>query len=67
MKKCWTRWKNALVSADVGMDTTVAIIKRIEERVAKDKYLGTSELNRILQEEIMGMLTDASSNEFRNL
>lgn len=56
--------EEALVGADVGIDTTVAIIKRIEERVAKDKYLGTSQLNAILQEEIMDMLTDASSNEF---
>lgn len=56
--------EEALVGADVGIDTTVAIINRIEARVAKDKFLGTSELNRILQEEIMGMLTAASSNEF---
>lgn len=56
--------EDALVSADVGIDTTVAIIKRIEERVAKDKYVGTSQLNRILQEEIMAMLTEASSSEF---
>src|ERR1700761_1079418 len=56
--------ENALVSADVGVDTTVAIIERIEQRVARDKYVGTSELNRILQEEIMGMLTEAPSNEF---
>ncbi len=56
--------EEALVGADVGIDTTVAIINRIEERVAKDKFLGTSELNRILQEEIMGMLTAAPSNEF---
>lgn len=56
--------ENALVSADVGIDTTVAIISRIEERVKKDKYVGTSQLNQILQEEIMGMLTDAKSNEF---
>lgn len=56
--------ENALVSADVGIDTTVAIINRIEARVAKDKYIGTSQLNEILQEEIMGMLTDAPSNEF---
>ncbi|OJW81171.1 MAG: signal recognition particle-docking protein FtsY [Bacteroidetes bacterium 46-16] len=56
--------EEALVSADVGIDTTVAIINRIEERVAKDKYVGTSQLNEILQEEIMGMLTDAPSNEF---
>ncbi|HTN45924.1 MAG TPA: signal recognition particle-docking protein FtsY [Flavipsychrobacter sp.] len=58
--------ENALVAADVGIDTTVAIIHRIEARVAKDKYLGTSQLNEILQEEIMGMLTDAPSNEFVN-
>lgn len=56
--------EDALVSADVGVDTTVAIIKRIEDRVARDKYLGTGELNRILQEEIMGMLTNAPSNEY---
>ena len=56
--------EEALVGADVGLDTTIAIIRRIEARVAKDKYLGTSELNRILQEEIMGMLTEAPSSEF---
>lgn len=56
--------EEALVGADVGIETTVAIIKRIEERAAKDKYIGTAELNRILQEEIMGMLTQAPSNEF---
>src|SRR5688500_12101335 len=56
--------EEALVGADVGLDTTIAIIKRIEDRVAKDKYLGTSELNRILQEEIMGMLTAAPSAGF---
>lgn len=56
--------EEALVGADVGIDTTIAIIKRIEDRVAKDKYLGTAQLNRILQEEIMGMLTDAPATEF---
>ncbi|MBC7554678.1 MAG: signal recognition particle-docking protein FtsY [Taibaiella sp.] len=56
--------EDALIGADVGVDTTVELIKRIEARVAKDKYLGTSELNRLLQEEIMNMLTEASSNEF---
>jgi fused signal recognition particle receptor len=56
--------EDALVSADVGVDTTVAIIKRIEERVARDKFLGTAQLNGILQEEIMSMLTSARSNEF---
>lgn len=56
--------EEALITADVGLDTTVAIINRIEERVARDKYLGTSELNRILQEEIAGILTSAPGNEF---
>lgn len=56
--------EEALVTADVGIKTTVDIIERIEKRVSKDKYMGTSELNNILQEEIMGMLTDAPSNAF---
>src|SRR3954464_7528944 len=51
--------ENALVSSDVGIDTTVKIIKEIEERVARDKYLNTSELNRILQEEMAKLLVDA--------
>jgi fused signal recognition particle receptor len=53
--------ENALVSADVGIDTTVQIIDRIEKRVARDKYLGTSELNKILKEEIESVLGDSSS------
>ena len=56
--------EEALVGADVGLDTTIAIIKRIEDRAARDKYVGTSELNRILQEEIMGMLTQAPDSGF---
>lgn len=56
--------EEALVTADVGIDTTVAIIDRIEKRVAEDKYLGTDDLNRILQEEIAAMLTDASDSSF---
>jgi fused signal recognition particle receptor len=56
--------EDALVGADVGLDTTVAIIKKIEERVARDRFIGTSELNRILQEEMMSILTSAPSNEF---
>src|SRR6201990_230350 len=51
--------EDALVSADVGVDTTVQIIDRVEQRVAKDKYLNTNELNRILQEEIESILVDA--------
>jgi fused signal recognition particle receptor len=57
--------EDALVSADVGVDTTIEIIKKIEERVAKDKYLGTSELNKILKEEIEHLLVDApASNSY---
>ena len=51
--------EDALVSADVGVDTTIEIIKKIEARVARDKYLGTSELNKILKEEIEQLLVDA--------
>jgi fused signal recognition particle receptor len=51
--------EEALVSADVGIDTTVRIIERIEKRVSRDKYMNTSELNKLLQEEIEGMLVDA--------
>lgn len=51
--------EEALVSADVGVETTVRIIKKIEERVARDKYLSTSELNKMLQEEIENILVDA--------
>ena len=49
--------EEALVSADVGIDTTLQIIDMIEKRVAADKYLNTSELNRILQEEIQSLLS----------
>lgn len=51
--------EEALVSADVGVETTVRIIKNIEERVARDKYLSTSELNKMLQEEMEKILVDA--------
>ncbi|HVE61330.1 MAG TPA: signal recognition particle-docking protein FtsY [Chitinophagaceae bacterium] len=53
--------ENALVSSDVGIDTTVQIIERIEKRVAKDKYLNSNELNKMLQEEIEAILVDAPS------
>ncbi|RUA06947.1 MAG: signal recognition particle-docking protein FtsY [Flavobacteriia bacterium] len=48
--------EDVLIASDVGVDTTLKIIKRIEERVAKDKYFGTDELNRILREEIAALL-----------
>ena len=51
--------ENALVSADVGIETTVKIIDRIEQRVARDKYLNTAELNSILKEEIRDLLITA--------
>jgi len=50
-----------LVSSDVGVNTTLKIIERIEERVSKDKYLGTDELNTILREEIAGLLSETNS------
>ena len=50
--------EEAMISADVGVDTTLAIIEKIQERVARDKYLGTEELNGILQEEIRSILID---------
>lgn len=50
--------ESALVSADVGIDTTVKIIERIEARVSKDKYLNTSELNAILRDEIVQMMAE---------
>ena len=51
--------ENALVSADVGVDTTVKIIDGIEKRVARDKYINTKELNNLLKEEIQSILVDA--------
>lgn len=54
--------EEALVGADVGIDTTVQIIERIEQRVARDKYINTSELNGLLREEIGNLLIDAPSD-----
>ncbi len=53
--------EEVLVSSDVGVNTTLKIIDRIEARVAKDKYLGTDELNQILREEIAGLLSEIDS------
>jgi len=52
-----------LVSSDVGVNTTLKIITRIEKRVAEDKFLGTDELNQILREEIAGLLSEIDSGE----
>jgi fused signal recognition particle receptor len=52
-----------LITSDVGVQTTLKIIERIEKRVSKDKYLGTSELNRILKEEIAELLQENNSGD----
>jgi len=52
-----------LISSDVGVETTIKIIKRIEERVSRDKYIGTSELNNILKEEIAELLEENNSGD----
>lgn len=52
-----------LISSDVGVTTTLKIIERIQKRVSKDKYLGTSELNQILREEIAGLLSQIEAGE----
>lgn len=58
--------EEVLVSSDVGVNTTLKIITRIEKRVAEDKYLGTEELNLILREEIAGLLSETNSGEATN-
>lgn len=52
-----------LITSDVGVDTTLKIIERIEKRVARDKYVGTSELNTILRDEIAEMLTENNTTD----
>ncbi len=55
-----------LVSSDVGIDTTVKVIERIEKRVARDKYLDAKELNTILKEEIVGLLTENNTEDYNS-
>ncbi|NLX80278.1 MAG: signal recognition particle-docking protein FtsY [Proteiniphilum sp.] len=55
--------EEVLVTSDVGVDTTLKIIERIEERVARDKYVGTNELTSILREEIASLLTENNSDD----
>ncbi|HMQ76358.1 MAG: signal recognition particle-docking protein FtsY [Flavobacteriales bacterium] len=50
--------EEVLVSSDVGVDTTLSIIRRVQERVARDKYVGAAELDRILREEIIDLMKD---------
>lgn len=55
--------EEALITSDVGPETTFEIIDRIEKRASKEKYINTAELNTILKEEIMGMLQEGAQNE----
>lgn len=55
-----------LLSSDVGVNTTLKIISRIEDRVATDKYLGTAELNTLLREEITSLLTENNTRDFKS-
>lgn len=55
--------EDVLATSDVGVDTTLKIIKRIEERVARDKYVSTAELNRILKEEIENLLAENGTQD----
>ncbi len=56
--------EEVLISSDVGVATTIKIIERIEERVARDKYLGTDELNKILREEVTALLFENERSDF---
>jgi signal recognition particle-docking protein ftsY len=55
--------EEVLIASDVGVNTTLKIIDRIEARVAKEKYMGTNELNNILREEIAGLLSETNVGE----
>ncbi len=55
--------EEALITSDVGLETTVKIIERLERRVAKDKYINSDELNQILKEEIVGLLAENNTDD----
>jgi fused signal recognition particle receptor len=55
--------EEVLVTSDVGVETTLKIIERIQERVARDKYMGTSELDRILREEVAALLSQSNTQD----
>jgi len=55
--------EDALISADVGLATTIKIIDRLQDRVAKDKYLNSADLNNILREEVIGLLAENKQNQ----
>lgn len=58
--------EEVLITSDVGVDTTLKIIRRIEERVARDKYVSVSELNTILRDEVSALLTENNSTDNEN-
>jgi len=58
--------EEVLVSSDVGVETTLKIIERIQERVARDKYMSTSELDRILKEEVASLLSESNTIEIKD-
>ena len=55
--------EEALIMSDVGVDTTLRIIERIQERVKRDKYMGTAELNRILVDEVASLLAENNASQ----
>jgi len=55
--------EEVLITSDVGVETTLTIVKRVEERVARDKYVNTDELNNILRDEIASLLTENNTND----
>ncbi|QBQ39801.1 signal recognition particle-docking protein FtsY [Sphingobacterium psychroaquaticum] len=58
--------EEVLVMSDVGVTTTLKIVDRIQQRVARDKYVGTDDLNRLLKEEIQDLLAENNSNDFEH-
>ncbi|MBL7778437.1 MAG: signal recognition particle-docking protein FtsY [Chitinophagales bacterium] len=58
--------EEALVSSDVGLNTTIKIIKRIEERAARDKYVSTAEMNQLIREEIENLLAENKNTDTEN-
>lgn len=58
--------EEVLITSDVGVETTIKVINRIEDRVSKDKYLNTTELNKILREEIAGLLSENNTVDLQS-
>jgi len=56
-----------LVTSDVGVDTTLRIIEKVEARIARDKYIGTSELNEVLREEVASLLEENNTGDYKEI